>query len=155
MPYLFVKHNILKCQDIVREQSIMILLAYINNTLTGPMARMFKFEKTESTKLAKHVFTPIALKRYWLFALSCSAPRILNEQAATKLKNIENVSRNKITSTWGLELGSPANFRWLGRGRISPPPPPSNFRTNRRSEKREAAIESSQQEDSNAILKFS
>ena len=93
---LFVKRKILKLHDIVREQSIMILLAYINNMLPGPMPCMFKFEKTKSTRLAKHVLIPITLKDYRLFALSCSAPGVWNEQIATKLKNVENVPRKRL-----------------------------------------------------------
>ena len=77
-----------------------------------------------------------------------------SERDIMQRKEIVEAEQIKLTRA---ELGSPANIRWLGvrGGGLYPPPRLSTFRTNRRSEKYVAAIESLQQEDCNAILKFS
>ena len=66
----------LKFADIVREQSIMILLAHINNTLPDPIANMFKYEEISNTRQSKHFVIPRARNNYRQFSLSCSASKI-------------------------------------------------------------------------------
>ena len=92
---LFIKHKILKFKDIVREQSIMIVLSYINNALPSPISRMFMYDKTKNTRQAKHLVTPMASRNYRSFALSCSAPRIWNDVIASKFAKIQDVPKNK------------------------------------------------------------
>ena len=92
---LFVKHKILKFKDIVKEQSLMILLAYIKDVLPGPVARMFKYERATNTRQAKHFDIPVALRNYRLFALSCNAPIIWNSIIASNIKDLNDVPRNK------------------------------------------------------------
>ena len=86
----------LKFKDIVKEQSIMILLAFINNTLPSPVSRMFKYERTTNTRQAKHFAIPVAFRNYRLFALSCNAPRIWNVVIASKIKDLDAVPRKKV-----------------------------------------------------------
>ena len=94
---LFIQHKILKFTDIVKEQSIVILLAHINNTMPKPISNLFKFEESKNTRQTKHFFIPTALRNYRAFALSCSAPRIWNTVIGAMFKNIEDVPRNKLT----------------------------------------------------------
>ena len=62
---LFVKHKILKFHDIVKEQSIMILLAHVNNTLPSPISKLFEYEEHKNTRSVKHFVTPLALRNYY------------------------------------------------------------------------------------------
>ena len=93
---LFVKHKILKLKDIVREQSIMILLARINGTLPSPISQLFMYEEKKNTRNVKHFATPLALRNYRLFALSCSAPRTWNTIVTPSFRDLENVPRSKL-----------------------------------------------------------
>ena len=81
---LFIKHKVLKFKDMVKEQSIMIILAFINNALPNPIAGMLTREPVTSTRHPKHFIVPFASRNYILFALSCSAPRIWNSIIASK-----------------------------------------------------------------------
>ena len=94
---LFIKHMILKFPDIVREQSIMILLAFINNTLPDPIANMFKYETISNTRQAKHFVIPRARNNYRQFSLSCSAPKIWYALVGKMYKYINEVPTNKST----------------------------------------------------------
>ena len=94
---LFIKYKMLKFKDMVKEQSIMIVLAFIKNELPRPMAEMFKREPATNTRHPKHFAIPFASRNYRLFALSCSAPRIWNEVIAPEFKSIESTPKNKIT----------------------------------------------------------
>ena len=92
---LFVKHKILKFHDIVKEQSIMILLAHVNNTLPSPISKLFEYEEHKNTRSVKHFVTPLALRNYRLFALSCSVPRIWNTIITPIFRDIKDVPSNK------------------------------------------------------------
>ena len=94
---LFIKHKVLKFKDMVKEQSIMIILAFVNNVLPNPIAGMFKREPATKTRHPKHFTLPLASRNYRLFALSCSAPRIWNSLIADKFKDMDNVPKSKIT----------------------------------------------------------
>ena len=80
---LFIKYKILRFPEIVREQCIMILLAYINKNLPGPMSSMFQYSKTSRTRSTQHFFVPFASTNYRLFAMSCCAPKIWNESVGS------------------------------------------------------------------------
>ena len=93
---LFIKQNVLKFKDMVKEQSIMIILAFVNNALPNPIAGMFKREPETNTRHSKYFCIPFASRSYILIALSCRAPRNWNQLIASKIQDIENVSKNKI-----------------------------------------------------------
>ena len=94
---LFIKYNILKFEDIVREQCIMILLAHIRNTLPCPIYKLFKYQERSVTRQSYHFTTPQALSNYRLFSLSCNAPRIWNKFVGSMFKHISDVQKNKQT----------------------------------------------------------
>ena len=94
---LFIKYNLLKFDDIVREQCMMILLAYLNNTLPCPIAKLFKYQEPSITRQCYHFATPKAQSNYRLFSLSCSAPRIWNNIVGSMFKQINDVPKNKLT----------------------------------------------------------
>ena len=92
---LFVKHKILKFHDIVKEQSIMTLLAHVNNTLPSPISKLFEYEEHKNTRSVKHFVTPLALRNYRLFALYCSVSRIWNTIITPIFRDIKDVPSNK------------------------------------------------------------
>ena len=94
---LFIKHNILKFDDIVKEQCIMILLAYVKNTLPSPILKLFEYKECSITRQSYHFATPLALSNYRLFSLSCNAPRVWNKIVGSMFKHIIDVPKNKQT----------------------------------------------------------
>ena len=94
---LFIKHNILKFEDIVKEQCLMILLAHVTNTLPCPILKLFKHQEQSITRQSHHFATPLALNNYRLFSLSCNAPRIWNKIVGSMFKHIIDVPKNKQT----------------------------------------------------------
>ena len=94
---LFIKYKMLKFKDMIKEQSIMIVLAFIKNELPRPMAEMFKREPATNTRHPKHFAIPFASRNYRLFALSCGVPRIWNEVIVPEFKSIESTPKSKIT----------------------------------------------------------
>ena len=94
---LFIKHKILKFPDIVKEQCILILLGYLNDTLPAPLASMFKYQDNTNTRQPNHFFIPMARNNYRIFSLSCSAPKIWYTIVGSIYKNLEDVPRSKST----------------------------------------------------------
>ena len=94
---LFIKHNILRFPEMVKEQCIMILLAYINAKLPYPIERMFQYSVPSNRRTIQHFRIPYAATNYRLFALSCSAPKIWNTVVGSMYRNLEDVPRNKQT----------------------------------------------------------
>lgn len=94
---LFIKYNVLKFEDIVKEQCIMILLAYIKNTLPCPMSKLFKYQEPSVTRQSYHFATPQAFSNYRLFSLACNAPRIWNKIVGSMFKHVDDVPKNKQT----------------------------------------------------------
>ena len=73
----------------------MILLAHVNNTLPSPISKLFEYEEHKNTRSVKHFVTPLALRNYRLFALSCSVPRIWNTIITPIFRDIKDVPSNK------------------------------------------------------------
>ena len=94
---LFIKYNILKFEDIVKEQCIMILLARIKNTLPNPILKLFKYQEPSITRQCYHFVTPQAVSNYRLFSLPCNAPRIWNKIVGSLFKLVADVPRSKQT----------------------------------------------------------
>ena len=92
---LFIEYKILRVPDIVKEQSIMILLAYINNELPSPISEMFNLDRTRHSRHAKHFDIPYAATNYILFSLPCSLPKIWNMIVGKMYKEIGDVPKNK------------------------------------------------------------
>ena len=92
---LFIKHKILKFTDIVKEQCILVLLAYLNKSLPGPIAEMFMYQDDTNTRQPKHFFIPLARNNYRIFALSCSAPKIWYTVIGSMYQSLDKVPRSK------------------------------------------------------------
>ena len=94
---LFSKYRILKFPDIVKEQQIIILLGFLNQTLPIPISEMFSYHEPANTRAVKHFKVPFAPTNYKMFSLSVSAPRIWNSIVCSLFPKIEDVPRNKVT----------------------------------------------------------
>ena len=94
---LFIKYKILKFPDMVKEQSVMIMLGYINKTLPEPISEMFHFHVPINTRNTRHFHVPFAASNYRTFTLSFSAPYNWNTIIGHLFKNINDVPRNKTT----------------------------------------------------------
>jgi hypothetical protein len=94
---LFIEHKMLKIKEIVKEQSIFILLRFINDTLPRPISQLLKYSNISRTRQVNHFAAPRALTNYKLFAFSCSAPRVWNTIVAPMFPNLVDVPRNKQT----------------------------------------------------------
>ena len=94
---LFKKYKILKLPELVQEQSIMILLAYVNKTLPSSVANLFQYHRPNNTRLSKHFFVPYAKTNYRTFAISYFAPKVWNAIVSSIFEDIEDVPKNKYT----------------------------------------------------------
>ena len=94
---LFAKYKILKFPDLVKEQSLMIILGYINNTLPQPIAQMFRRHDPVNTRVTRHFHVPFSASNYRSFALSYSAPNNWNNIVGHLYRDITLVPRNKYT----------------------------------------------------------
>ena len=93
---LFIKYKILKLPDIVKEQNIMIMFAFINNCLPLVISEMFKLNTSRATRHAKHMEEPYAATNYRIFSLPCSAPKAWNNIVCKLYKDIKDVPPSKI-----------------------------------------------------------
>ena len=83
---LFIKYNILKFPDMVKEQQIVILLGYLKETLPRPLAEMFRYHGSVGTRAVQHFEIPYASTNYKMFSLSVSAPRVWNSIVCSLLR---------------------------------------------------------------------
>ena len=90
---LFIKYKILKFPDIVKEQCIMIMLGYINQTLPEPILEMFHFRVPVNTRNTRHFELPFAATNYRTFTLSFCAPNNWNIIIGYLFRNINDVPR--------------------------------------------------------------
>lgn len=94
---LFIKYRILKFPEIVKEQNIMIVLAFLNENLPRPISTMFTLHRPVSTRLVKHFAVPFAATNYRSFSMSISAPLTWNCVVCKLFRNLADVPRNKAT----------------------------------------------------------
>ena len=94
---LFAKYKILKFPDLVKEQSIMILLSYINETLPEPIAQMFRIHNPVNTRATRHFQVPYSASNYRSFTLSYSAPKNWNTIIGHIYRDLASVPKNKFT----------------------------------------------------------
>ena len=92
---LFTKYKILKLPELVKEQSILILLGKLNNSLPNPLSDIFTCYRPVGTRAAQHFKLPYAATNYRSFSLSHYAPKTWNHIICKLFKDIENVPRSK------------------------------------------------------------
>ena len=92
---LFVKYKMLKVPELVRAQSIVILLAFLNGTLPPIFSRLFKVNRPLNTRSYEHFSVPFTRMNFRLFSISFAAPRAWNRIVGSLYNNIEDVPRSK------------------------------------------------------------
>ena len=92
---LFIKYKLLKFPEIVKQQSIMILLAFIKENLPHPISAMFKLHRPVSTRLVKHFEVPFAATNYRSFSVSIRAPHIWNSVVCKLFNDLADVPKSK------------------------------------------------------------
>ena len=94
---LFVKHGILKFPELVIEQNIMILLAFLNGTLPPPLLNLFHINRPSNTRASQHFRVPFARSNFRAFSLSVTAPKAWNSTICEGFRNLDDVPRNKMS----------------------------------------------------------
>ena len=92
---LFVKYKLLKVPELVVEQSIMILLSFLNNTLPQPLSRLFKVNRPLNTRSSEHFFVPFSRSNFRIFSISFAIPKAWNRTVREIYNNIDDVPRSK------------------------------------------------------------
>ena len=94
---LFVKYRVLKFPDLVVEQNIMILLAYLNGSLPQPVANLFQINEPLNTRATEHFRIPFTRLNFRLHTLSFMGPKSWNDVVMKVFNRLEEVPRNKMT----------------------------------------------------------
>ena len=94
---LFIKHKILKFTDLVTEQNIVILLAFLKGTLPRALSELFHLYIPQTTRTTSHFQIPFTYTNYRSFALSITAPKAWNTVVCNIFNQIQEVPRNKFT----------------------------------------------------------
>ena len=94
---IFIKYNILKFPELVSEQNIVVLLAFLNGTLPKMIADMFKPNRPLNTRAAEHFIMPFSRCNFRTFSFSFTAPKAWNSYICPIFRQLEDVPRNKVT----------------------------------------------------------
>ena len=92
---LFVKYNMLKIKELVSQQCIVILLAYLNGNLPVLMSDLFKINKPLNTRAPDHFVVPFSRCNFRTFSLSITAPIAWNSIICSMLPQLDDVPRGK------------------------------------------------------------
>jgi len=92
---LFVKYKILKMPELVCEQNIVILLAFLNGTLPLLVSDLFNLKRPLITRAAEHFDVPFTHCNYRTFSLSFTAPKAWNSIVCSMFRQLDDVSRSK------------------------------------------------------------
>ena len=94
---LFVKYNILKMPDLVVQQNIVILLAFLNNTLPSLISKLFDINRPLGTRSSEHFVLPFSRYNFRTFALSFTAPKAWNTVVSPIFPQMSDVPKCKDT----------------------------------------------------------
>ena len=94
---LFVKYNFLKITDLVVEQNIVILLAFLNGNLPIPISVLFNFNRPLGTRAPEHFITPFSRCNFRISSLSFTAPKAWNSIICNMYPQLSDVPINKTT----------------------------------------------------------
>ena len=92
---LFIKYRVLRIQDIVVEQSIMILLSYLNGSIPNVIGNLFNLNTASNTRSPEHFLVPFTHANFRAFSLAFSLPRAWNMTICKIFRNINDVPRGK------------------------------------------------------------
>ena len=93
---LFVKYELLKLPDLVIQQNISVLLAYLNNTLPSLISNLFNLNEPLNTRAPGHFVIPFSRYNFRTFCLSFTAPKFWNMIICNMFPQLNDVPRSKI-----------------------------------------------------------
>ena len=94
---LFVKYSVLKFPELVIEQQVMILLAFLNGTLPQPLSSLFHINRPLSTRIHRHFSVPFARSNFRAMSLSICAPKAWNSTICEGFSDLEDVPKSKMS----------------------------------------------------------
>ena len=92
---LFLEHRLMKLQDIIQEQSIIILAQALKNELPEAISSLFTLSNPRNTRLTQHFEVPFAATIYRKFAISINGPRTWNQIICPLFRNLDDVPLEK------------------------------------------------------------
>ena len=94
---LFVKYGVLRFPELVIEQNVMILLAFLNGKLPPPLSDLFHVNRPSITRTHQHFSVPFARSNFRAFSLSITAPKAWNSTICEDYYDLEDVPKNKTS----------------------------------------------------------
>ena len=94
---LFAKYKILKFPDLVCEQNIMVLLAFLNGNLPTLVSVLFNLNRPLNIRATEHFAVPFTYHNFRSFSLSITAPRAWNSIVCPIFRQLKDVPRHKKT----------------------------------------------------------
>ena len=92
---LFVKYKLLKLPDLVVQQNISVLLAYLNNSLPSLISNLFNLNEPLNTRAPGHFVIPFSRYNFRTFSLSFTAPKSWNMIVCNLFPRLHDVPRSK------------------------------------------------------------
>ena len=94
---LFVKYGILRMPELVVQQGIVILLAFLNGTLAPLLSKLFSVNRPLSTRTTEHFPIPFSRHNYRTSSLAFTAPKTWNSVIGGMFLKLADVPRSKTT----------------------------------------------------------
>ena len=96
---IFSKYNILKLDDLVKSQMLLIMHKFINKQLPKAFDNMFEMSVSGShdTRIVKHLKQPFTNRNYGLFTISCLGPKLWNTIIAPQYPCLEDIPISKYS----------------------------------------------------------
>lgn len=94
---LFVKYCTLKLPELVIEQNIIVMLAFLNGDLPPSLSNLFHINRPFITRAPQHFLVPFARSNFRAFSLSFTAPKAWNSTICERFNNLEDVPKSKVS----------------------------------------------------------
>lgn len=93
---LFIKYKILKLPELLLEQNVMIILAFLNGTLPHSLSVLFNINEPFITRGHDHFVIPYSHSNFRSFAITFTAPKAWNTTIGHLYRNLNDVPRSKL-----------------------------------------------------------
>ena len=94
---IFKKYNILKLNDIVKSQMILVMHKFITKQLPGVFDNVYELceEGRPQRRQINHFIQPFSNRNYRLFTTSCLGPKLWNAIIAPKFPRLDDIPSSK------------------------------------------------------------
>ena len=93
---LFIEYKLIKLQDMIQEQNLIILAQARKNELPEVISSLFILHTPRNTRLIQHFEIPFAGTMYRQFAISVNGPRTWNKIICPLFPTLEDVPTEKM-----------------------------------------------------------